>query len=532
MVSTDNTFIRQALLAIQNKQYREIYDQAIARIHKNVKDAPAYFVLGKISADHNNHTKALELFEKASVLAPESEYCQAYYAQMLTLSGDQIKAKHQADRCAELTINDHHIADMLGVIYTRAGFHELAVPWFKKAVALNPNVANYHYNLGASLQFIGDFEGADAAYKACLALDKDNYRALSSLAQLTKQPTGSPLVAQLEARFSRAANDADAQLHLGHAIAKCLEDTGDYPNSLNWLHKAKAGKQRGASAVDFASIITGLKALTTDQANEGIEDSPIFVVGLPRTGTTLVDRIIGSHSQVHSAGELSLFGNLIKQAVKTPSNLTLDYETVEAAVMFNGETFEHLGREYIALTGELSRGAARVIDKMPLNFFYCGLIHQALPNAKIIALRRNPMDSCLSNYRQLLTTQQAYYAYTYDLLETAKFYCLFDELMAHWTKTLPEDRFMQVQYEDIVFNQLGQTQRLLEFCGLDWEEACLNFHENDAPVSTASSVQVRQPLYSGSIGRWQRYGDKLNELEHYLKGQGIDTNQGLPANTQ
>ena len=516
---------------MRNQQYREIYDQAIARIRKNVEDAPAYFVLGKISADHNNHTKALELFEKASALAPEDEYCLAYYAQMLTLSGDQIKAKHQADLCAVLDIQDHHIADMLGVIYTRTGFHELAVPWFKKAVALNPHIANYHYNLGASLQFIGDFEGADAAYLACLALDSRNYRALSSLAQLTKQPANSPLVAELEAAFPKAAGDADAQLHLGHAIAKCLEDAGDYPNSLNWLHKAKAGKQGATSAIDFKSIIAGLKALPTDPAKKGAQDSPIFIVGLPRTGTTLVDRILGSHSQVHSAGELSLFGNLIKQAAKTPSNLTLDLDTVAAAANFNSETFEQIGREYLALSQELSRGAARITDKMPLNFLYCRLIHQALPNARIIALRRNPMDSCLSNYRQLLTTQQAYYAYTYDLLETAKFYCLFDELMAHWAESLPKDRFIQVHYEDIVFNQIGQTQRLLEFCGLDWEEACLHFHENDTPVSTASSVQVRQPLYSESIGRWRRYGDKLDELERYLKEQGIETHQGLPSNT-
>jgi tetratricopeptide (TPR) repeat protein len=529
MVSTDNTFIRQGLLAIQNKQYRELYDQAIARIRQDVADAPAYFVLAKISADHNNHAKALELFEKASALAPENAYCQAYYAQTLTLSGDQIKAKHQADRCAGLKIEDHHIADMLGVIYTRTGFHELAVPWFKKSVALNPTIANYHYNLGASLQFIGDFDGAYAAYTACLDLDTTHYRALASLAQLTKQAPNSPLLTRLKAAFSRTTGDADAQLHLGHAVAKCLEDAGDYPDSLNWLHKAKASKHGAISAVNFNDIIAGLKTPSTDPINSGIQESPIFVVGLPRTGTTLVDRILGSHSQVHSAGELNLFGNLIKQAAKTPSNLTLDSDTVAAAANFNSETFKQIGREYLALTQELSRGAARIIDKMPLNFLYCGLIHQALPNARIIALRRNPMDSCLSNYRQLLTTQQAYYAYTYDLLETAKFYCLFDELVAHWAESLPKDRFIQVHYEDIVFNQLGQTQRLLEFCGLGWEDACLNFHENDTPVSTASSVQVRQPLYSASIGRWQRYGDKLNKLEHYLKEQGIDTHQGLPS---
>jgi tetratricopeptide (TPR) repeat protein len=523
------TFIRHSLSAISAQQYKDVYDQAIKRIRSNVDDAAAYFVLAKIAADHHNHTKALELFEKASLFAPDNQYCQAYYAQVLTLSGNQIKAKRQADLCAELTVNDDHIADMLGVVYTRTGFHELAVPWFKKAVTLNRNIANYHYNLGASLQFIGDFKGADAAYKACLALDSSNYRALSSLAQLSKQPAGSPLISQLEAHFANNANNADAQLHLGHAIAKCLEDSGDYPKSLDWLRKAKAGKQGATATIDFRGIITGLKALPTDPAKTGADDSPIFIVGLPRTGTTLVDRILGSHSQVYSAGELGLFGNLIKQAANTPSNLTLDSDTVSAAANFNTQTFEQIGREYLALTKELSRGAVRITDKMPLNFLYCGLIHQALPNAKIIALRRNPMDSCLSNYRQLLTTQQAYYAYTYDLLETAKFYCLFDELMTHWTKTLPEDRFIQVHYEDIVFNQLEQTERLLEFCDLGWEDACLNFHENDAPVSTASSVQVRQPLYSGSIGRWQRYGNKLDDLKQYLNKQGIDTYQGMPS---
>ena len=127
------------------------------------------------------------------------------------------------------------------------------------------------------------------------------------------------------------------------------------------------------------------------------------------------------------------------------------------------------------------------------------------------------MDSCLSNYRQLLTVQHSYYHYTYDLKETAKFYCKFDQLMSHWRRHLPANRFMEVNYEKIVLDQENQTRRLLEFCGLEWQEACMRFHENDAPVSTASSVQVRQPLYSGSIGRWKRYGSKLDILKEALE---------------
>ena len=153
---------------------------------------------------------------------------------------------------------------------------------------------------------------------------------------------------------------------------------------------------------------------------------------------------------------------------------------------------------------------------MPLNFFYAGLIHRALPNARIIALRRGAMDSCLSNFRQLFSTQYSFYNYTFDLDDVAWFYQRFDNLMAHWRSSLPSDRFTEVHYEDIVFDQENQTHRLLDFCGLDWEEACMNFHENEAPVSTASSVQVRQPLYSGSIDRWKKYGDKVNDLRAAL----------------
>jgi hypothetical protein len=196
--------------------------------------------------------------------------------------------------------------------------------------------------------------------------------------------------------------------------------------------------------------------------------------------------------------------------------MVMDADTFIASNALLNEDLAQIGRDYTAAAAELSRGAERFTDKMPLNFFYAGLIHKALPNARIIALRRGAMDSCLSNYRQLLTVQHSYYHYTYDLGETAKFYRQFDQLMSHWRTHLPTDRFIEVAYEDIVHDQERQTRRLLDFCGLEWQQSCMRFHENKAPVSTASSVQVRQPLYSGSIGRWQRYGNKLDGLKQAL----------------
>jgi hypothetical protein len=195
------------------------------------------------------------------------------------------------------------------------------------------------------------------------------------------------------------------------------------------------------------------------------------------------------------------------------STLVLDEETLKTA---RGIQLEAAAKAYLTQTKPLAAGAPYMVDKMPLNFFYAALMAAAFPKVKIVALRRGAMDSCLSNFRQLFSTQFSYYNYTFDLDDTAYFYRLFDDLMSHWRDVLPADRFMEVHYEDIVHNQEHQTRALLDFCGLPWEEACLRFHENTAAVSTASSVQVRQPLYSGSIGRWKKYGSKLDDLQTAL----------------
>jgi hypothetical protein len=287
---------------------------------------------------------------------------------------------------------------------------------------------------------------------------------------------------------------------------------------LKWLKKAKYGKLSSLdrSQFDYDGMYSAAKQTflkETQRSTSVSEAAPIFIFGLPRTGTTLVDRIISSHRDVTAAGELNAFAGLIKAGAQTRSNLVMDADTLLAG---GGLDLPEIGRAYINDTRALARGAPRMTDKMPLNFFYAGLIHRALPNARMIVLRRGAMDSCLSNYRQLFTVQYSYYNYTYDLGHTAQFYKKFHGLMAHWRDVLPPDRFMDVQYEDIVFDQENQTRKLLEFCDLSWDEACMRFHENKAPVSTASSVQVRQKLYSGSIGRWKKYGADLDGLKRAL----------------
>lgn len=508
--------MNEALKRILAKDYQGGHALCMEMIRKNVNDPRPYHALGILAFDHDNYVKAEDLFVRATELDDRNAMYWAGLAQVFSVLSRQNEARAAAEKAAALPVSDAITADTVAVVFSRAGFHERAVPFFQKAIDLNPAPANFHYNLASSLQFAGRFEEARASYEAAIERDSGLYKAYSGLVSLEKQTPEKNRLDLLKSMFAQVESEAEASLHIGHAIAKTYEDLGEHDESLTWLKKAKrlnrerfpidAGDQQ--AMFEAARHTAGLAMPSSyDTA------APIFVVGLPRTGTTLVDRILSSHPDVAAAGELNVFAGLVKAAARTDSNLVLDAETLAAVPE---DALAAIGQQYIEATKILARGAKRFTDKMPLNFFYAALILKALPNARIVALRRGAMDSCVSNYRQLFSTHFSYYNYTYDLANTGHFYRAFDHLMAAWRELLPADRFMEITYEDIVFDQENQTRRLLAFCDLSWNEACMRFHENEAPVSTASSVQVRQPLYSGSIGRWKRYSSGLEPLEDIL----------------
>lgn len=480
----------------------------------------AWLILGLIAAEHGRFDRAAELFQRAADLAPQDARARAQLGRALIALNRQDEAVAAVEAVAPSSV-DALTADTVGVVLSRAGRHARAVPFFEAATAARPDNAAFLYNLAASRQFSGDFTGAEAAYAACLALEPGHYRAWSSRVALRRQTPQANVITELEALFHQPSGDPDRALHLGHALAKTFEDLGDAETALAWLVRAKAAK-RAAVAHDPArddALFTAAATTARPPRRPGFgSDLPVFVVGLPRTGTTLVDRIISSHPRAASAGELTNFALIVKRAAGTASNLVLDPETLAAA---NDLDLAAVGEAYVQSVAALRGDAGRLVDKMPLNLFYAGLIHRALPEARIICLRRDPMDACLANYRQLFATAFSYYAYGYDLEHVGRYYLGFDRLVAHWRATLPADRFTEVAYEAIVADQEGETRRLLDFCGLDFDPACLAFHENAAPVATASSVQVRQPLYASSVGRWRRYGAGLDPLRRVLEAGGI-----------
>lgn len=485
--------------------------------------ARAWFLLGVLAADHENPGKAAELFARAASLDLDDPRAPAQLARCLIALNRRDEALAHAQAAEARGPGDALTLDTLGVVYSRAGLHERAIGFFEAAFAREPGQPSFAYNLAASRQFSGDFPGAEAAYAQALALDPALYRAWSSRVQLRRQTFAENFLVELEAQFAAAGGQAEARLHLGHALAKTHEDLGHFETALDWLIRAKAAKARqlGYDPRADAELFAAAKATfpaRTGASRGTMSDRPIFVVGLPRTGTTLVDRILSSHLEVTSAGELTNFGLILKRMTGSPGAFVLDETTLEAA---DDLDLRRAGQAYLQSVGPLVAGEGRFVDKMPLNFIYAGLIHRALPQARIICLRRHPMDACLSNFRQLFATGFSYYDYAYDLAHTAAYYAGFERLIAHWRAVLPADRFTELAYEDLVADQEGETRRLLDFCGLDFDPRCLAFHENAAPVATASSVQVRSPIYASSIGRWRRYGPGLAPLRQALEAAGV-----------
>lgn len=252
--------------------------------------------------------------------------------------------------------------------------------------------------------------------------------------------------------------------------------------------------------------------------NDGCDNGEaIFILGMPRTGTTLAERILASHTDVFAAGELNNFAAqlmTIMRAHNIDKKLTRD-EMVQSSATLD---FKRLGEAYINSTRPFTGKTPRFIDKMPLNYLYVGLIHLSLPNATIINLQRDPMDTCYAIYKQLFVDA---YPFSYDLEELARYYVAYHQLMAHWHEVLP-GVIHTVNYEQIVADIEGKTRSMLDACGLEWQEQCLRFYENKEASTTASTAQIRRPIYKSSVGKWRNYEEQLQPVVHILRQAGID----------
>lgn len=492
-----------------------------------LRDAPrhggVHFVAGVAALQLQQGPLAMECLRRAVALSPRRPDYLAQWARSMAAARLHGESVEVADRAMSQSPQDPMTLDTLGVVYTQANAHAKAAEAFRRAVEMEPGVASFRFNLGTSLVFAGDIDAAEHELEACLQADPRQWKAHLSLAQLRRQTQEHNHVERLEALLPQFADDAAAQMYLNLALSKEYEDQQDDGRAFRHLVQGKsAGRAGRGYSIEqdealFVALTRSFASVEPVQAQGFATNEPIFIFGMPRSGTTLVERIISSHPLVHSAGELQNFSVAMKRESGSMTPGIIDVDTIVRARDIDRRK---LGEHYISSTRPLAGHTPHFIDKLPHNFLYAGFIAQALPEAKLICLRRHPMDTCLSNFRQLFAQTSPYYDYSFDLLDTGRYYLLFNRLMAHWQRMFP-GRILEIDYETIVDAQEDSSRRLLDFCGLKWDDACLRFEDNQAPVSTASAVQVRSPIYRSALKRWKRYEPQLVELKALLVDAGI-----------
>jgi tetratricopeptide (TPR) repeat protein len=484
--------------------------------------AAVHYIAGVAAMELQQMPKALSHLHQAADFDPASVDISTQFAKALALVKMSSEARRAADQAMALSPKDPITFDTLGVVYTQVHAHVEAQAAFRSAVALDPHRASYRFNLATALLATGEIDAARGELEACIRIDPNYWKAHLTLAQQRRQSATDNHIARLQSLLSGQETNLEAQTYLHMALAKEYEDCAEYPSAFTHYTrgKAAAGAGRGyAIAQDealFAAIVSEFPSVEAASTGCG-SNEPIFVIGMPRSGTTLVERIISSHPDVYSAGELLNFGLMLKHQSGSRTPQILDLDTVARAQALD---WVALGEQYIESTRPATGGKLHFIDKLPHNFLYAGWIARTLPNARIICLRRDPVDTCLSNFRQLFAPRSPHFGYSFDLLDTGRYYALFDRLMAHWQRVLP-GRILEMPYEALVENQEARTRQLLEFCRLPWDNSCLQFEHNTAPVNTASVVQVRSPIYRSSLQRWKNYEPQLDELLAVLRGAGI-----------
>lgn len=470
---------------------------------------------------------ALARIEQALAEAPLDPRLLLARAQCLVSMGRLRDARDAAAAAARSAPPEALYWDAVATVFSRAGEQWQALETYERALRLAPGDARILFNRAAVRRFVGELALAESDYDSVLARNPRDHEAYKNRSDLRVQTEARNHVPELQALLRGECPSWRGEVWIRYALAKEYEDLGRHESSFEQLERGSRLRRQhlrydvstDERTVEWIveSFPAGLPPDVPECVGTESTARPIFIVGLPRSGSTVVDRILSSHSHVSSAGELDCFALALVEAVqrRTGRREMSRRELVLASTQLD---FQALGAEYLRRARAAGAEGDRFIDKMPLNFLYCGLIRRALPHARIVHVRRSPMAACYAVYKSLF---EQGYPYSYDLVELGGYYLAYRRLMAHWERTLP-GAIHALSYEQLVRDQVGETHRLLEYCGLEWQDGCLEFQRNPAPTTTASAAQVRRPLYDSSLSQWRRYEKPLAGLRAQLHAAGID----------
>ena len=524
--SQDNKDIAEAAEFEKVEKYskaEKLYRQILIRHPDNVSAMRLWARLG-IRQNHQ-YADAEVLLQQAVKLAPDFSLA---WADLCSVQFEQDKfddAIKNAKRLIKLEPRgpDGHI--WLAAALSGAGHHQDAVESYDKALEIAPAHGGALRGKGNACRTFGDQDGAIAAYRRSIEANPLDAEAYWSLANLKTFRFEDSEVDDMLALVGDERIPAEGQVQLNNALGLEFDGRKEYDRAFEFIDRGNT-LRRGEEFYDRVenqenvelSIEAFSKQFLEDNAGHGDpESAPIFIIGLPRSGSTLLEQILSSHSKVDGTHELADLPKAIHSNRKLISTKSRRLGYPISVANLDADGFRRLGGDYIERTRRHRGDRPYFTDKNPNNFLHVGLLHLILPNAKIINARRHPLDSCFGSYKQLFARGQPY---TYDLVEIGEYYLQYQRLMDHWHEVLP-GKVLDVQYQEVVADLEGQVRRILEYCELEWEESCLRFHETSRSVKSASSEQVRRPIYASAVNTWRHYeahlGPLIETLEPLLK---------------
>ncbi len=498
-----------------------------AYLPRSGEDVEALRLLARIDLQCNEFEESESLFESVLRLKPEYVAARLDYIRVLLARRRYLQARREAEGLLETDPGSKDYLSLCAAACGGMGDHEKAIALYRQLIAVSPESPDLRVMFGHSLQTVGRQKEAAESFQKAAALRPGFGDAWWSLANLKTYRFSDSEIAQMRSEESAAKAQPVDRVHLSFALGKALEDRQEYSESWQYYRRGNALKRAQSHyrpAIVEENTRRQIQVCTAqffaERTGSGVTDpDPIFVVGLPRSGSTLIEQILASHSQVEGTQELPEVQRIVQDMggeASSPgdSSSRPDFADTYPGVLaaLTSEDFRSLGERYIRDT-RVYRGAKPFfVDKMPNNFHHIGLIHLILPNAKIIDVRREPMACCFSNLKQLFAGGQEF---SYGIEEIARYYRSYLELMRHWDAVLP-GRVLRVSYEDVVESLEGNVRRILEFCGLPFEQACVEFHKTERIVRTPSAEQVRQPIFRKGLNQWRNYEPWLGALKDSL----------------
>lgn len=501
--------------------------QAAQVFQRAVELAPdmtdAWWALGQTLMGLQHHMHAAVCLQRAAELAPGRAAVWHALGECLQAISLQPEAIEAYRRAIALSPSEPALRLALATALMESRLESAAKQALDELLAIAPRMPEAHYQLGVWAANSGDFEAARSALHTALELEPDYYQAALFYTYVTPLSVDDPLVQRLlrraqEDTWSEPGQGANVNFALGYVLdkAKLYDEAFRHYLRANQLQRSLSDYSTPAQAALQSSMqeVFGPAFQRRAARFSNPSQKPLFIVGMPRSGTSLLEQILSSHPQVYGGGEMTILHAELRRRLGP----LFQSDFAGAASKVSDEDWSGMASSLLAHFDRLAPAAVRVTDKMPSNFMMLGLLHALFPEARIIHCRRGPLDTCVSCFT---TSFKQGHKFTNDLRELGEYHRLYQSAMAHWRQILPPHILLEIDYEDVVKDMETEVRRLLVHCGLEWDAACLDFQRNQRSVSTASVYQVRQPIYASAVGRWQRYAAHLGPLLEALEMPGL-----------